>query len=232
MTHVVHPYGFRIGILRDWRARWFVRDQKQYARFLVVDTKVRELLRKRLKGALIAEIDTEITPSHYRIIVRTARPGMVIGRGGEAITALRNDLNRFLQKIKAEVPPMRLEVEEVRTPEKYAAVVAQMVAEQLEKRIAFRRVLKQMADKVMASREVEGVRIVLKGRIGGAEMKRKEEIRKGRVPLTTLRADVDYAHAEAYLPYVGLTGVKVWIYRGEVFAPASQRPRHPELSQA
>jgi small subunit ribosomal protein S3 len=231
MTHVVHPYGFRIGILRDWRARWFVRDQKQYAHFLVVDTKVREMLRKRLKGALVAEIDTEITPSHYRIVVRTARPGIVIGRGGEAITALRNDLSRFLQKIKAQVPPMRLEVEEVRTPEKYAAVVAQMVAEQLEKRIAFRRVLKQMVDKVMASREVEGVRIVLKGRIGGSEMKRKEEIRKGRVPLTTLRADVDYAHAEAYLPYVGLTGVKVWIYRGEVFVPASQRSRQAELSQ-
>jgi small subunit ribosomal protein S3 len=231
MTHVVHPYAHRLGILRDWRARWFVRDKRQYAKYLVVDTKVREFLHKRLKGALIGEIDTEVTPAHYRIVVRTARPGVMIGRGGENINALRAELAKLLRKLKADdMPPVRLDVEEIRSPETNAAVVAQMIAEQLEKRIAFRRVLKQMADKVMASREVEGGRIILKGRVGGSEMKRKEEIRKGRVPLTTLRADVDYAHAEAYLPYIGLTGIKVWIYRGEVFDSDRAKAQEREVA--
>lgn len=218
MTHVVHPYSHRLGIIRDWKARWFSPSKKEYVAQLKMDTLIREFLKKRLRGMYIAGIETERTQAAYRILIKTSRPGLVIGRSGEGATLLKKEIAKVIKKANiANVPEMKLDVEEVKNPESNAAIVAYMVAEQLEKKMPFRRVLKQTAEKVMANREVEGVRIMVKGRVGGSEMARKESIKKGRIPLTTLRADVDYAHDEAYLPYTGLTGVKVWIYRGEVF---------------
>ncbi len=218
MTHVVHPYAHRLGIIRDWKSRWFVRDRAQFKEFLKADTLLREWLKKRLKGMYVSDIEIERGASTLRIIVKTARPGMLIGRSGEGIKALNNEIAKKLNKMNlTEMPKVKLDIEEIRSPEASAQIVAEMIAESLEKRMPFRRVLKQTIDKVMANREVKGVRISISGRIGGAEMSRKEQIKKGRVPLQTLRADIDFAKAEAYLAYTGLVGIKVWIYKGDIF---------------
>tara|TARA_B100002051_G_C16740165_1_gene643759 strand:- start:1026 stop:1604 length:579 start_codon:yes stop_codon:yes gene_type:complete len=176
------------------------------------------MLNKRLKGMSVDSVEIERSEKDIRIIIKTARPGLIIGRSGEGINQLKKDIDLFLRKQKmSEKPEIKVDVEEIRSPESSARVVGQMVAEGLEKRMTFRRVMKQTAEKVMANRDVEGVRIILSGRLGGADMARKEEIKKGRVPLQTLRADIDFARVEANLPY-GVIGIKIWIYRGEVFA--------------
>ena len=218
MTHVAHPYAQRLGIIRGWKSRWFASDRARFKELLRADTLLREWLAKRLKGMYVADIELERNQKALRIIIKTARPGMLIGRSGEGVQRLHKDIAAKLRSFKlSEIPEVKLDIEEVRNPEANAQIVAEMVAESLEKRMPFRRVLKQTVDKVMANREVLGVRIGLAGRIGGAEMSRSEEIKKGRVPLQTLRADVDFARAEAYMPYSGLIGVKVWVYKGEVF---------------
>ena len=217
MTHVAHPYAQRIGILRDWKSRWFAKNPKQYRDFLTADTKIRSFLEKRLKGMYVAAVEIERSEKVLRIIVKTSRPGLIIGRQGEGAQRLKKDLEKEMERAKlVKAPELRIDIEEVRSPESNAAVVAQMIVEGLEKRLPFRRIMKQTVDKVMANRDTEGVRIVLSGRLGGAEMSRKEEIKKGRLPLQTLRADIDYSSTIARLPY-GVLGVKVWIYRGEVF---------------
>lgn len=233
MTHVAHPYAHRLGIIRGWRSRWFARDHVQFREFLKADTMLHDWLVKRLKGMYVADIEFERNRNMLRIIVRTARPGMLIGRSGEGIQRLHKEIDAKLMSLKlAERPVVKLDIEEVRAPEATAQIVAEMVAEGLEKRMPFRRVLKQTVDKVMANRDVLGVRIALAGRIGGAEMSRSEEIKKGRVPLQTLRADVDFARAEAYIAYSGLIGVKVWIYKGDIFetAPAVVSVQQPARS--
>jgi small subunit ribosomal protein S3 len=218
MTHVAHPYSQRLGIIRDWKNRWFVRDRKTFREYLKADTLLREYLVKRLKGMYVADIEIERGQGTLHVVIKTARPGMIIGRSGEGVQRLNKDIQKKLASLKLkETPTLKLDIEEVRSPESNAQVVAQMVVEGLEKRMPFRRILKQTVDKVMATRGVEGVRIALAGRVGGSEMARYEEIKKGRVPLQTLRADIDYARDEAYLAYTGLVGVKVWIYKGEVF---------------
>jgi small subunit ribosomal protein S3 len=218
MTHVAHPYAQRLGIIRDWKSRWFARDRATYTEFLKTDTLLREWLVKRLKGMYVADIELERNQSQLRILVKTARPGMLIGRSGEGIQRLHKEIIKKLHSFGLrEVPTVKMDIEEVRNPESNAQIVAHMVVESLEKRMPFRRIMKQTAEKVMANREVLGVRIAMAGRIGGAEMSRSEQIKRGRVPLQTLRADVDYAQAEAYMSYTGLIGIKVWIYKGEVF---------------
>jgi small subunit ribosomal protein S3 len=172
----------------------------------------------------VADIEIERGASLLRIIVKTARPGMLIGRSGEGVQKLHKDIAKQLRALKlSEMPEVKLDVEEIRNPEANAQIVAEMVAESLEKRMPFRRVLKQTIEKVIANRDVKGVKIALAGRIGGAEMSRSEMIKKGRVPLQTLRADIDYARAEAYLAYTGLVGVKVWIYKGDIFEGDEQQ---------
>lgn len=218
MTHVAHPYAHRLGIIRDWKSRWFAKTPAEYRTNVMVDTTIRRFLKKRLRGNYVTSVEIERTPKHVRVLIKTSRPGLIIGRGGEGSTKLIKEI----EKVVYDVPgspriPIRLDIEEVRSPESQAPIVAYMVAEGLEKRLPFRRVLKQTIDKVMANRDVQGVRIAVAGRLGGAEMSRSEEIKKGRVPLQTLRADIDFARDEAYLPY-GVIGVKVWIYRGEIFA--------------
>lgn len=218
MTHVAHPYIQRIGVNRDWRSRWFAADKKKYREYLRTDAAIRKLLEKKLKGMSIDAVEIERDEKALRILIKTSRPGLVIGRSGEGATTLKKDVDLLLRKLKlTEKPEIKIDIEEIRSPESSAAIVGQMIVEGLEKRFPFRRVMKQTVEKVMANRDVEGVRIILSGRLGGADMARKEELKKGRIPLQTLRADIDFARVSAGLPY-GKIGIKVWIYRGEIFA--------------
>lgn len=216
MSHTVHPYAHRIGIIRDWKSRWFgVKDA--YRDTLRRDIIIREFLAKRLRGMYVSDIIIERGAKKFRVVIKTARPGLLVGRGGEGAVKMKDDLNKYLRRKRAlSKEDMRLDIEEVRSPEGSAAIVAQMIAEGLEKRLPFRRVMKQTIEKVMANRDVKGVKIYLGGRLGGAEMARSEAMLKGRVPLQTLRADIDFARERAVLPY-GDIGIKVWIYKGEVF---------------
>ncbi len=224
MTHTVHPYAHRLGIIRDWRSRWFAADKKTFRENIVVDETIRAYLKKRLKGMHVSEVEIERTQNEVRVIVHTARPGLVIGRSGENATKLRTELGKAVRKVAPlHNRKVMLDIMEIRQPETSAAVVAQMVAEGLEKRMPFRRVLKSTIEKVMATRDVIGVRIVLSGRLGGADMSRTEQLKKGRIPLQTFRANIDYTQYEAKLPY-GVIGIKVWIYLGDTFTDREARP--------
>ena len=217
MTHIAHPYAQRLGINRDWRSRWFAANPKQYREYLRTDNAIRRFLLKKLKGMAVDAFEIERDEKVLRILIKTARPGLIIGRSGEGATKLRKDIDMLLRTLKlSEKPEIKIDIEEVRSVESSAAIVAQMVAEGLEKRMQLRRVMKQTIEKVTANRDVQGVRIIMSGRLGGADMARREELKKGRIPLQTLRADIDFARERAILPY-GVIGVKVWIYRGDVF---------------
>ncbi len=216
MTHSVHPYSHRLGIIRDWKSRWFGRGGK-YQEYLKTDILLREYLTKRLRGLYVDTVEIERSENLFRVILKTSRPGMVIGRSGEGSAKLKADILKEMKRIGNSIPKeVKVDVEEIKDPEAHAGIVAYMVAEALEKRMPFRRVLKQTIEKVMAQRNVQGVKINLSGRLGGAEMGRRESQKAGRIPLQTLRADVDFAREKAYLPY-GVIGVKIWIYRGEIF---------------
>ena len=216
MTHTVHPYSHRLGIIRDWKSRWFGA-RGRFPQYLKSDLMIREYLENRLHGMYVSSIEIERGTKTLRVIIETSRPGLIIGRNGEGAIKLKGDLlkeiGRWGVPVKEQV---NIDIKEVKTPESNATIVGQMIAEGLEKRMTFRRVIKQIAEKVMANRDVLGVKIALSGRLGGAEMSRKEKLKKGRVPLQTFRADVDYSHNEAQLPY-GKIGIKVWIYKGEIF---------------
>ena len=223
MTHRVHPYVFRLGQTTTWRSRWF--NQKKFKSYLREDTLLREWLFKRLEGVRVSNIEIERSPNTLTIIIKTSRPGILIGRGGEGIEKLKKEIEKMAHSIAkrfngartfAEKRELKLSVEETRSPETNASIVAEQIKEDVEKRARFRRVLKQTIDKVMAHKDVKGVKVMLSGRLDGAEMSRTEWLKKGRVPLQTLRADVDYALAEAHTTY-GVIGIKVWIYKGDVF---------------
>ncbi len=216
MPHTVHPYSHRLGIIRDWKSRWFS-TKKNFKTFLKSDVLLREFLEKKMRGQYVGSIEMERNDKNFRLIIKTSRPGVVIGRSGENSIKLRNDILKFSKRYKLLIPEdFKLDVEEIKSPESNAAIVAQMMAEGLEKRMPFRRVMKQTVEKVMANRDVKGVRLYCGGRLGGAEIARSEEMKKGRVPLQTLRADIDYAQEKAHMTY-GDIGIKVWIYRGEIF---------------
>lgn len=222
MTHIVHPYAHRLGIIRDWRSRWFGA-KTEYKKFLKGDIMIREYLDKRLRGNHIAGIEIERNAKTFRIVIKTARPGMVIGRAGEGSVKLKNDILKHALRHKLDIPvDFKLDVEEVRSPESNAEIVGEMVAEGLEKRLPFRMILKQTVEKVMANRDVKGARIAISGRLGGAEMARYEQIRRGGIPLQTFRADIDYAQKTARLPY-GAIGIKVWIYKGQIFTESKKK---------
>ena len=222
MSKVVHPYAHRLVTLRDWKSRWFAGDKKSFRENLAVDASIRAFLKKRLRGMYATDVEIERSESEIRVIVHTARPGLVIGRSGENATKLRTELTKTIKKIApTSTQAVKFDIMEIRQPETSASVVAYMVAEGLEKRMPFRRVLKSTVEKVMAVREVRGVRIVLSGRLGGADMSRTEQIKKGQIPLQTFRANIDYAMESANLPY-GVLGIKVWIYLGETFAEKEQ----------
>lgn len=222
MSHIVHPYAHRLGIIKDWKSRWFG-VKGEYQKRLKGDILIRELLQKRLRGFFVSSVDIERGQKLFRVIVRTSRPGLLIGKSGEGAVRLKNALARFLRTRKlVGAEHLKLDIEEVRSPEGNAAIVAQQIAEQLEKRLPFRRVMKQTLEKVMANRDVKGIKVYLGGRLGGAEMARTEEQKRGRIPLQTLRADIDFARERAHMSY-GDIGIKVWIYKGEIFSDKNPR---------
>lgn len=223
MTHRVHPFVFRIGQTTNWKSRWF--GIKRYADFLREDTLLREWLHKKLAKSFVSRVDIERSPNVLHIIISTSRPGFIIGRGGEGSTKLKMEIQKQLMNIwkksgwKKTYPEKReikLTIEEIKTPTLDAATVSQGIVEDLEKRLPFRRVMKQAIEKVSANKEAMGVKIALSGRLDGAEMARYEWAKEGRIPLQTIRANIDYASREALCAY-GIIGVKVWIYKGDIF---------------
>lgn len=225
MTKIVHPYAHRLGILRDWKSRWFAGSAKKNREFIRTDALIRQFLTKRLRGHYVSHVEIERSQKDLRVQIHTARPGMIIGRSGESATKLKKELSQLLKEMRlSSVPALHLDIIEVRSPESNAAIVAGMVVESLEKRLPFRRVLKQTVEKAMANRDVKGVKIAVSGMLGSGSMSRTEELKKGRIPLQTIRADIDYAQLAANLP-LGKIGVKVWVYRGDVFADDALRPK-------
>jgi len=221
MSKIVHPYAHRLVMLRDWKSRWFA-DPRKYVAYLKGDVLVREYLEKKLRGMYISSIEIERNQKMTRFIIKTSRPGLIIGRNGEGATKLKEDILKKMENLKLPKPTdFKLEIVEITNPEADAAIVAYMIAEGLEKRMPYRRVIKQVIEKVMQARGVEGARIVLGGRLGGAEIARTEELKRGSIPLQTFRADIDFKRERATLAY-GVIGIKVWIYRGKIFAEKSK----------
>ena len=223
MSKIVHPYAHRLIILRDWKSRWFA-DPKKYVAYLRGDVLVRQYLEKKLRGMYVSTIEIERSRKATRFIIKTSRPGLIIGRNGEGAAKLKEDILKKMDKLSIPRPEdFKLEIVEIANPEADAAIVAYMIAEGLEKRMPYRRVIKQIIEKVMQAHGVEGARIVLSGRLGGAEIARTEELKRGSVPLQSFRADIDFKRERATLSY-GVVGIKVWIYRGKIFADKSRRP--------
>lgn len=191
---------------------------RTYRSALKTDVLVREFLQEELRSFYVGGVEIERSQKALRIIVKTSRPGMLIGKAGDGIAKLREKIMTLLRKNKIDLmgQELKLDVEEVRIPESNAAITGMMIAEALEKRLPFRRVMKQTIEKVMANKDVKGIRIRLGGRLGGAEIARSEELKKGQIPLQTLRADIDFAREKAHMTY-GDIGIKVWIYKGEIF---------------
>jgi small subunit ribosomal protein S3 len=216
MAHKVHPKVFRLRESADWDSRWL--NKKNLPQYLEEDFRIREFLEKKLKDCALQNVEIEHSPGKVNIIVNTARPGLIIGRGGKGAEDLKKELEKTLKKIKAATVKreLKLEIREVKNIWASASLVSQWIAQQLEKRISHRRAIKQAAEKVMANKEVKGVRIEVAGRLGGSEIARREWLKKGRLPRQSLRAIIDYANSEAYCTY-GVIGVKVWIYKGEKF---------------
>lgn len=208
MGHKVHPIGLRLGIIKDWTSKWYA-DSRNYADYLYTDLQVREFLRKRLANASVSRIQIERPANNARIIIHTARPGIVIGKKGEDIDRLRKEVSQMMGVA------VSINVEEIRKPELDAYLVAESVAQQIERRIMFRRAMKRAVTNTMRLGAL-GMKINVSGRLNGAEIARTEWYREGRVPLHTLRADIDYGLAEARTTY-GIVGVKVWIFKGEKF---------------
>ena len=211
MGRKVHPYGFRMGITKDWQAKWF--SEREYAELVHEDLRMRKIVLNRLSDAGISDIIVERNANQLTLTVKTAKPGIVIGRGGANVEQLRAALER------ATARRVRLNIEEIRVPEMDAYLVARSVADQLERRVAFRRAMKQAVQRTM-QRGALGCKIKIGGRLGGAEMSRSEHEMQGRVPLHTLRADIDFGLAEARTTF-GIVGVKCWIYKGEIAPEAS-----------
>ncbi len=223
MAHKVHPKVYRIRGIGDWQSRGFY--GKKFPQYLEEDFEIREFLEKLLREAGIAEISIERFPGKINIIIDTMRPGIIIGRGGGGIERLKKQIEKKIAKIRkrrkiaAEADKgdeTKIEVRELRNPWVNASVIGQWIAEQIEKRIPFRRTMKRAIERVTANKEIKGVRLEFSGRLDGNEIARREWLQKGRLPRQTLRADIDYAQKEAYCAY-GVIGIKVWLYKGEKF---------------
>src|SRR5688572_11737362 len=232
MGHKVHPTGIRLGIAKDWNSKWYA-NKKDYATYLAADLRVRELLKAKLAQAGISRIQIERPAKSARVTIHSARPGVVIGKRGEDIEKLRKEVSDIMGV------PAHINVSEVRKPELDAQLVAESIAQQLERRIMFRRAMKRAVGNSMRLGAL-GIKVNVAGRLNGAEIARSEWYREGRVPLHTLRADIDYGFAEALTTY-GIIGVKVWVYKGEVFdfsqvgqekvEERSERPSRPAKQQ-
>lgn len=213
MGHKVNPKGLRIGITNTWRSRWFG-NKKDYVKNLKEDVEVRRFVMNRWKTAAIADVEIERSLNTIRLIIKTSRTGVLIGRGGTGIEDMVKIIK--LNFFRGRKVDLKVEVLEVKQYEENASLVAQNVAEQLEKRVAFRRILKTTLEQSEKNKNVKGIKVEISGRLGGADMSRREWLSKGTLPLHTLRADIDFARATAKTTY-GTIGVKVWIYKGEVF---------------
>jgi small subunit ribosomal protein S3 len=223
MGHKVHPYGFRIGINKPWLAKWYA--DKDYAILLQEDMKIRTLVSKQLANASVSQVEIERGINHVTVTVHSAKPGIVIGKGGQNVELLRNSIGKLTDK------KVKLEIKEILQPELDAVLVAQNVAGQLERRIAFRKAVKQTVQRTIKA-GAKGVKIQVSGRLGGAEMSRTEWDKEGRIPLGTLRADLSYGVVHARTTY-GRIGVKVWVYRGDTLGerPGSARTEPRETRQ-
>jgi small subunit ribosomal protein S3 len=206
MGHKVHPYGFRLGVSRTWNAKWYA--GRNYTDLLKEDIAVRALVAKRLANASVSNVEIERGINHVTVTVHTAKPGIVIGKGGANVEALRQQVGRLTNR------KVKLEIKEIRQPELDALLVAANIAQQLTRRIAFKKAMKQAVQRTMKA-GAKGVKIAVAGRLGGSEMARREWEKEGRIPLGTLRADISYGQVHAHTTY-GRIGVKVWIYRGDV----------------
>lgn len=214
MGRKVHPYGFRLGVIKDWKARWYAEGER-YAQLLQEDRRIRKTIRDRMDRAGISNIEIERSPNQVQISIWTARPGIVIGRKGENVKGLRSELEALTDK------KIKIDVKEVEDADTDAYLVAENIAMQLERRISHRRAMKQAIQRAMRS-GVKGIKVQVRGRLHGAEMARKEDAQEGRVPRHTLRADIDYANVEALTTF-GRIGVKVWIYKGEILTEEDER---------
>ncbi len=224
MGQKVHPVGIRLGITRDWSSRWYA-DSKTFPDFVATDHKIRNFLTRKLKDASVSKIQIERPSRKAHITIHTARPGIVIGKKGEDIERLRREVAQMLELPVGEV---RINIAEIRKPELDAYLVAEGIAQQLERRVMFRRAMKRAVTNTMRL-GAQGIKVKVGGRLNGAEIARSEWYREGRVPLHTLRADIDYGFAEARTTY-GVIGVKVWIFKGEVFD--TQEPQAEAAEQA
>jgi small subunit ribosomal protein S3 len=223
MGHKVHPIGFRLGIVKDWTSKWYA-GSKHYADLLNTDLEVRSFLKKKLSNASVSRIQIDRPAKNAHITIHTARPGVVIGKKGEDIEVLRNEISKRMGI------PVHVSIEEIRKPELDAQLVAESIAQQLQRRIMFRRAMKRAVQGSMRL-GAEGIKVNVAGRLNGAEIARNEWYREGRVPLHTLRADIDYGFAEALTTY-GVLGVKVWIFKGEVFGPVEDQPKEKTPSRS
>lgn len=217
MGHKVNPHGFRVGVIKDWDSRWFAKDEV-FGDTLVEDYKLRKMLLKQLAPAGVPKVEIERDASKVRIHIHCAKPGIVIGKGGAEIEKLRLQCEKFVGK------PVTVNIVEVKNPDLNAQLVAENIAQQLEKRISFRRAMKMCIGRAMKM-GAKGIKTQVSGRLGGAEIARREQYHDGTIPLQTIRADIDYGFTEAATTY-GRIGVKVWIYRGEVLQDnRKQQPR-------
>jgi small subunit ribosomal protein S3 len=214
MGQKIHPIGLRVGIIKDWEGRWFAQ-KKEYSGLILEDLKIRKFIKKRLYTSGIAKIEIERAANRIKVTIHTARPGMVIGRQGAEVEVIRKEIENFSGK------QVQLNIAEVKSPELNAQLVAENIAFQLERRTSFRRAMKQSIGRTMKF-GAQGVKVKCSGRLMGAEIARTEGYSEGKVPLHTLRADIDYGFAEANTTY-GKIGVKVWIYKGEILPPAKKR---------
>ncbi len=219
MSHKVHPKSFRIKETEDWNIRGFY--GRKMPQYLEEDFLIKDFLRKKLIEASVANIQIEHSANKLNVIIETARPGMIIGRGGNGVEALKKEIENKIQrkltnKTKREI---KIEIREIKNPWISSALVAQMSAQQIEKRMPFRRVLKKSIERVMTNREAKGIRIEVSGRLNGIEIARREWLSQGRLPRNTIRADIDFAQDEAQCTY-GKIGIKVWIYKGDKFEEA------------
>lgn len=213
MTHKVHPKAYRLKNLSDWDSRWL--NSKKTPQYLEEDFRIREIIKEKIGKVGVERIEIERFPGKITIIISSARPGLIIGRGGGGVEELRKEIERKISKSAAK-EKLRIEIKEVRNPWASAVLSAQWMTQQIEKRVPFRRVLKQAIEKIISSKEVKGVRVEVAGRLDGTEIARRGWLKKGRLPRQTLRADIDYAQETAHCSY-GVVGVKVWIYKGDKF---------------
>ncbi|MDO8486090.1 MAG: 30S ribosomal protein S3 [Candidatus Staskawiczbacteria bacterium] len=216
MTHKVHPKSFRMREIEDWNIRGFY--GKKMPQYLQEDFLIKDFLRKKLSEASVANIVIEHSANKLNIIIETGRPGVIIGRGGSGVDILKQMIEKKIFKIRKNDSKreIKIEIREIKNPWVSAALVGQWVSQQIERRVPFRQVLKRSIERVMSNKEIKGIRIELSGRLNGVEIARKEWLREGRLPRSTIRADIDYSQSEAHCTY-GAIGVKVWMYKGEKF---------------